>query len=326
MYERFVNGNAGSQLQGGISAGAGSLVVGDASVFPPAGRFPIVIDNEVLLVTALAGTTFTVTRGQEGTAAASHADGARVEYCLTQGALDRARAELQTSGTFGGRPLAGASFAGQAWRATDGPYLSVYSAGVWQVLFPLLPVTPPTVAGLAWVNQGGATASAAKGPLALVAPASAGGDNLRILKQALPGTAYTADLALLPTSSPADFWHAGLCLRESSSGKLVTWGIGYDSAKGGLNLAAIRWDSPTAFNAYVFSAASRTLTASIRYLRLVQDATNRLYYGSPDGLQWQLFGSEPRLSFLTENEAGPFVNVNNGTITAAASFPHLQVS
>lgn len=326
MFERFVNGNAGTQLVGGIAAGAGSIVVGDAGVFPPAGRFPVQIDNELMLVTAIAGNTLTVTRGAEGTTAASHADNARVEWGMSQGVLDRSFAELQTSGTFGTRPLAGASFEGQAWRATNGPYLSIYKNGVWQVLYPLMPVTPPVVSGLAWVNQGTATGDDSKGILSIVAPASAGGNNLRILKKALPGVTYTVDLAIAPCTSPANFWHAGIALRESGTGKLCTWGLGYDLAKGGLNLAAIHWTNETTFSAYVFSFPCRELPASIRYLRVVQDSTNRAFWGSPDGLQWQLFGVETKLTFLTENEVGPFANVFNGTITAAASFPHLAVS
>lgn len=70
-------------LNGGITAGATSLVVDDATK-APATPFRLKIDGELVLVGAKAGTTFSsLTRGIEGTVAAAHADGAPVEHVLT---------------------------------------------------------------------------------------------------------------------------------------------------------------------------------------------------------------------------------------------------
>jgi hypothetical protein len=49
-----------------------------------------------MLVTGVAGTTWTVTRGIEGTSAASHAAGTAVVAVLTAGALDELRAEIES--------------------------------------------------------------------------------------------------------------------------------------------------------------------------------------------------------------------------------------
>lgn len=52
------------------------------------GQFRILIDNELMLVTAgSSGTTWTVTRGVEGSVAATHAAGAPIWHLLTAGAL-----------------------------------------------------------------------------------------------------------------------------------------------------------------------------------------------------------------------------------------------
>lgn len=64
-------------ITGAITAGATSLVVADATGYPAA-PFAIVVESEVMLVTAKAGTTFTVTRGYDGTTAASHSAGVQV--------------------------------------------------------------------------------------------------------------------------------------------------------------------------------------------------------------------------------------------------------
>jgi hypothetical protein len=67
-------------LSGTITAGATSLSVASAAEFPSADPFTILIDGEVMLVTAGQGTTtWTVTRGYGGTTAAAHTSGATVD-------------------------------------------------------------------------------------------------------------------------------------------------------------------------------------------------------------------------------------------------------
>ncbi len=82
--EQFSN-LAQTTLSGGISAGATSLTVSSASGFPASAQFRIVIDQEIFLVTAVSGTTFTITPGYEGTITASHTSGAAVAHILTAG-------------------------------------------------------------------------------------------------------------------------------------------------------------------------------------------------------------------------------------------------
>ena len=59
--EQFAN-NAQSTLTAAITAGATSLTVQSAAAFPSSPQFRILIDSEILLVTAVSGNTFTVTR------------------------------------------------------------------------------------------------------------------------------------------------------------------------------------------------------------------------------------------------------------------------
>jgi hypothetical protein len=74
-------------LASGINNSVTSLSVSSASFFPTVGQFRILIDSEYMIVTAVSGTTLTVTRGAEGSAAASHSSGARISGVLTQGSL-----------------------------------------------------------------------------------------------------------------------------------------------------------------------------------------------------------------------------------------------
>lgn len=85
MAENLANDFA-TTLASAIDNATGTLVVASASG-APAPNFRIRVDDEIMLVTAVAGTTWTATRGIEGTAAASHASGAVVVHVLTAGAL-----------------------------------------------------------------------------------------------------------------------------------------------------------------------------------------------------------------------------------------------
>lgn len=91
-FELYTN-NAISNLDGTIDDNDLSLVVTDASEFPTTGNFRIRVDNEIMLVTAVASETFTISRGHESTTPAAHTDGARVAHILTAGAIDAIRLE-----------------------------------------------------------------------------------------------------------------------------------------------------------------------------------------------------------------------------------------
>lgn len=88
--EQFSN-SARTTLNGAINNSQTTLVVADASAFPSVPQFRIRIDNEIMKVTGVSGTTFTVVRAAEAVAgttlAATHADGALVQGILTAGAM-----------------------------------------------------------------------------------------------------------------------------------------------------------------------------------------------------------------------------------------------
>lgn len=84
--EQLVNGPS-TTLNGAITNVATSLVVTSATGFPASGRFRLKIESEILIVTGVSGTTFTVVRGAEGTSGAAHADLTPVACVLTKAAL-----------------------------------------------------------------------------------------------------------------------------------------------------------------------------------------------------------------------------------------------
>ena len=86
MTEQFSN-NGNSTLNGAITAVATTLVVLSASTFPTKGTFRLAIESELLICTSVSGTTFTVTRGADGSTAAADVTGTRVNQIASKQAL-----------------------------------------------------------------------------------------------------------------------------------------------------------------------------------------------------------------------------------------------
>jgi hypothetical protein len=86
--EQFAN-NPVTTLAGAISTTTRPVTFDVAPIagFPSTPQFRIIIDQELLLVTAVSGNTWTATN-VEGSAATTHGDGAQVRHILTAGALD----------------------------------------------------------------------------------------------------------------------------------------------------------------------------------------------------------------------------------------------
>ena len=90
MAEQYTN-DASTTLNGVVAAGDATITVSSTTGFPGAGYFRIRIDNEILLVTSVAGVTWSVSRAVEAVsgvqAAASHASGNLVTHVLTAASL-----------------------------------------------------------------------------------------------------------------------------------------------------------------------------------------------------------------------------------------------
>lgn len=94
--EQFAN-NAITTLSSGITNISTSLTVVSAALFPKLPQFRILVETEVMLVTAVNGNVFTVSRGIENTVQTSHNSGATVASILTSGALTQFKTDIVTS-------------------------------------------------------------------------------------------------------------------------------------------------------------------------------------------------------------------------------------
>lgn len=78
-----VTNNASSPLAVGCTAGDGTITVTSTATYPAAFPYDLSLESEIVRVTAAAGPVLTVTRGVQGTLAASHASGVDARLHVT---------------------------------------------------------------------------------------------------------------------------------------------------------------------------------------------------------------------------------------------------
>lgn len=103
MARRYFSSTAAAtSLSSGIGSGTTSITVGSVSGFPGSYPYTLILDpdtvnEEVVSVTAGAGTTLTVTRGQDGTAAVAHSAAAVVKHGVSARDFDEPNAHVNAS-------------------------------------------------------------------------------------------------------------------------------------------------------------------------------------------------------------------------------------
>ncbi len=324
MSEQFKN-LATTQLDGGIDDSTTSITVDSAMGFT-GGNFRIRIDNEIMKVTGITGTTLTVVRHQEGTSAASHADNAPVYHILTAGALDAHLDDVTIYDAYANKPAAGV--AGRLFLPSDGIFFERDNGAAWEKFGPIWPMMPPQASDFpTWVNQGAATIADSFGAIFMVAPAVSSG-GLRIRVKSYPTPPFTVEMAFIACehcqydSSDAA---AGLCIRESGGGKLQVYG-----KKGGSfsDSCGQNYSSPTASGAGITgwsgSGKEDHWTAHLIWVKYVDDTSHRIISMSQDGLSWGQMVSLATNDYFAPDQIGIFVNnIDSGTETQiGATFLH----
>jgi hypothetical protein len=272
------------------------------------GDFRILVDREIMKVTGVSGTTLTVVRGQEGTVATAHSNGATVKHVLTAGALDaHDQNDLAAYDTYANRPAAGTP--GRIFLPTDGLCLERDNGSTWEKFGPIWPLTPPQVSDFpTWVNQGTATFLDNKGAPFLLAPLNANA-NLRARVKDYPAGSFTVEMAFIPhawTYSSSSL--GGLCLRDSISMRMICFGVmGYSTDQ---QIQVYNWNSATSSSGNATGAAACHLgEAPLVWLKYYDDGTtNRVFSASVDGYNWAQVLSISRTDWLVPNQIGVFAN------------------
>lgn len=303
--EKYTN-RASTTLSSGVNDSTTTLPVTAATGFPSAAQYRVIVEDEIMLVTAGAGTTsWTVTRGAEGTTAASHSSGMAVTHVVTAGALDQIRADDVQTAAYASQPAA--EKAGRIFLPNDGRILQRDTGAAWANWGPLFPLTPPSLGSFAWQNQGAtATVTTDQDAVYLTEP-TANGDNVRGQTINLPATPFTVTMGCMLTAdmNGGTAPNGGLLLRDGTP-KNITFGPLVRAANG-IKLALLKWDSDSHVQTTVFENFASFL-GGIIWLRHTDDGSNNKWYTSGDGRNWILQYSESRTAYITATKVGFYVS------------------
>ena len=306
MASEKYNNLASSTLSGGITDVATSLVVASAASFPVSGDFRIIIDSEIMIVTAVAGTTFTVTRGTESTTNVAHLDTAPITHVVTAASIERI-IHHNTAGAdvIGSRPSAGDI--GRLFIPTSGVSLQRDTGTVWTPYGPFHRFKQGfAVADYTAINSTGGSAStiADQGGIIHISKPGQNGINISYWVKTAPSPPYTiiaAFNALWSRSSLVPGF--GLCF--ANSGTLPqALAIQHTNTT---QLAFWNYTSDTARSTKL--AAQEIIAQPVWWLRISDDGTtNKRAWISIDGINWALVYSEGRTVTYTPNQVGFFVD------------------
>lgn len=282
--EQYTN-NAATTLNGAINNSVTSLVVTSATGFPTVPNFRIIVENEIMLVTAVSGTTYTVTRGVEGTTAASHADLTVVTHVLTAASLFKLIEESNMYDTYANLPAAGRK--GRRYKASNSPLWYLDNGSTWDAFIEGVgPLNPNLADFTTWVNQDSSVIDTTLGYQKLSRVNGAGGENLHCRVKSTGGlTTWAMTLLLKVNSPPGSSQNMGICLRDSASGKIMTWSLNA-STNENVNVSGYNFSSATAFNSSIFAGDAWCFMPDLKGMRLRADGTNFYFDYSVDGYSW----------------------------------------
>ena len=172
---------------------------------------------------------------------------------------------------------------------------------------------PPTSGDFpTWVNQDTATITDVDDGCYLTRAPKGAGDSLHCRLRPLPAGSWDIVLGCICAYPMKAYHGGGMALRESASGKVLTWQFGHSDA-GPTN---VWWNSATAFQQGRYNPSTNGgSSVNIGWFRARKNGSNYEYLWSPDGTAWHLELVETTSSFWTSapNQWGLFINSNNNT-------------
>jgi len=326
--ETFAN-QAVTTLSAAItSVTAASCTVIDATAFPATGNFRIKIDAEILIVTARAGNTFTITRGAEGTAASTHASGASVIHLLTKGSLEARVANRFIADLYDNRPAAGVK--GRLFLPTDGLFLEYDDGVAWRKYGPYKRLKAPPQTGWSWVNQGNAAVTFTGSALVLEDPdLDTTAPQLRLLVRPV-GIVNGVTAAFLWNGLGSDAPCMGVCARQvggdaSYDGHFWAFGIRPSNGTGNNMVFHERYyNSPTSLQSTPTEDGKSRYCHRLFWVRYEWTGYNKRFYHSADGVNWIRVDDEGMTSYAGPNQLGIFIDPTNNVQKLSMTLVHWE--
>ncbi len=317
MTEQFAN-NAITTLNGTITSGALSLVVTSATAFPTAGNFRILIDSEIMLVTSVSGTTFTITRAQESTTAATHSNGATVTQIVTAGALSQVKLDVGAlTGLAANRPTATGS--GRLYFCDDVPvvYVDDQTTVAWKQygVMGYLPA-PGSIAG--WTVVGNGLSLVQKGDSILgLCTAAQNSAALKPIPVGFLNQPWAVDLfGFLMQQMGSQYPEFGVCVSNgTTSGTSTMYVMSRYASSNGWFAGADTVGSVQAGKVVYNSSDGNTDMYAGSFgvnVRIVSDNTELYFQVSGDGEFWRTWGATALPAGLTNYGFTIFTDTSTG--------------
>ena len=152
-------------------------------------------------------------------------------------------------------------------------------------------------------------------------PSAGSAWDFTILVKAVPTAPYSFTVHCVNYQTYATYQAFGICLKDSASGKLISFNCTTGGAVDTNYIRTTRMtNETTAYGDY-------TLTSNIYYtpnwFRYVDNNTNRYSYLSRDGINWIQFDTQSRTDFITPNQIG--ICINPYSQSSACLFDHFKV-
>lgn len=182
-------------------------------------------------------------------------------------------------------------------------------AGINAATAALAALVKPPVPESDWsnVNLGSNAGATDNGHQLLSVAGNTGVNNVLRVRALSPTSTYTATFFVDPISPPnvaASRWLYGVCLRQSSNGKIITFGTGdISTSVASPSISVGQWISPTAHSTWPQQANPELRPG---WWRIQDTGTNHVFSYSYNGLDWVAMHTQGRTAYLTADEIGFF--------------------
>lgn len=183
---------------------------------------------------------------------------------------------------------------------------------------PRSPFLAPNLKDWRWVNQSSASAAGNGQGFTFWTGTGGGSESHRFLVKTLPPPPYDVVLGFINGIQNDAAQRIGLYLRESSSGKFVTFYVSYQQ-----NLLSEKWTNPTTYAGSSYLNSTRYAQQGIIFLRFRDDGTNRIGYSSRDGMNFKTEHTIGRTDFITADEIGFGGDAYSATVSEYGSLFHV---
>lgn len=215
---------------------------------------------------------------------------------------------------FSGRPTP--STQGRFYFPDDCGRMDLDDGTKWRNIWagPLVQLTAPPTTGWTAVNAGTATLTSDRDAMLLTCPSQSTLDIHGFVHTLSPASNYTKTFYIETLAPPANYYFAGILLRNSSSGAMLLWSQAVNSGVvAGVYMALQGWTNAATPSTGYANLAMSYMPAWPQLMRIRDDGSIRYYEYSYNGADWRTFYSAARNTFIIPDQIGlAVVNQNTG--------------